>query len=184
MKNDGISKPADREFYQSLVGSLLYATMANRPDIAQAVSAEASYTAAPSEAHVTAARRMLKVPQGKQQYQPHLPLRRRGFTCILQCGLGWRSKWQEIYYRQCHDSRWSSHLMAEQETVICRSLDCWCCPQPVCTGDCLGPTTATPDWGQHRVPHKSLGTTRVLGILVVTRGPGMLIFTSILQGKQ
>ena len=60
VKNDGVSKPADRELYQSLVGSLLYAAVATRPDIAQVVSAVAKYTAAPSEAHMTAARRILK----------------------------------------------------------------------------------------------------------------------------
>ena len=41
IKDDGVSKPADQELYQSLVGSLLYAAVATRPDIAQTVSAVA-----------------------------------------------------------------------------------------------------------------------------------------------
>lgn len=64
VKDDGVSKPADQELYQSLVGSLLYAAVATRPDIAQAVSVVAKYTAAPSEAHMTAARRILKYLKG------------------------------------------------------------------------------------------------------------------------
>ena len=64
MKDDGVSKPADQELYQSLVGSLLYAAVATRPDIAQAVSVVAKYTATPSEAHMTAARRILKYLKG------------------------------------------------------------------------------------------------------------------------
>ena len=38
VKDYGVSKPADQDLYQSLVGSLLYAAVATRPDIAQAVS--------------------------------------------------------------------------------------------------------------------------------------------------
>jgi len=64
VKDDGVSKPADRELYQSLVGSLLYAAVATRPDIAQAVSAVAKFAAAPSEAHMTAARRILRYLKG------------------------------------------------------------------------------------------------------------------------
>ena len=39
VKNDGVSKPVDRASYQSMVGSLLYASIATRPDISQAVGA-------------------------------------------------------------------------------------------------------------------------------------------------
>ena len=34
VENDGVSEPADRELYQSLVDSLLYAAVATRPHIA------------------------------------------------------------------------------------------------------------------------------------------------------
>lgn len=37
-KDDGVSKPVNSSTYQSMVGSLLYAAMATRPDIAQVVS--------------------------------------------------------------------------------------------------------------------------------------------------
>lgn len=39
VKDDGISKEVDPVKYRSMVGSLLYAAMATRPDIAQAVRA-------------------------------------------------------------------------------------------------------------------------------------------------
>jgi len=59
-KDDGISKPVDEKLYQSLVGSLLYAALATRPDIQHAVSIVAKYNSAPSQAHLTAAKRILR----------------------------------------------------------------------------------------------------------------------------
>ena len=47
VKEDGVSKPADRDLYQSLVGSLLYVAVATRPDIAQAVSVVAKIHCCP-----------------------------------------------------------------------------------------------------------------------------------------
>ncbi|KAL2088069.1 hypothetical protein ACEWY4_016897 [Coilia grayii] len=58
-KNDGVSKPVDPCTYQSMVGSLLYAAMATRPDIAQAVSVVSKFNASPNAAHLTAVKRIL-----------------------------------------------------------------------------------------------------------------------------
>ena len=60
MKNDGISKPVDKLFYQSLVGSFLYIALATRPDIQFAVSTVTKYNASPDQSHLTAAKRILR----------------------------------------------------------------------------------------------------------------------------
>ena len=53
MKDDGVSRQLkDKAQYQSMVGSLLYAVMATRPDIAQAVGAASKFCAQPTEAAV------------------------------------------------------------------------------------------------------------------------------------
>ena len=54
LKNDGVSKSVDRVSYQLMVGSLLYASIAIRPDIAQAVGAVLKFNSCPTEAHLTA----------------------------------------------------------------------------------------------------------------------------------
>jgi hypothetical protein len=61
VKEDGNSKRLeDKALYQSMVGSLLYAAMATRPDIAQAVGAVSKFCAQPTEAHLTAVKRVLR----------------------------------------------------------------------------------------------------------------------------
>ncbi|XP_061886352.1 uncharacterized protein LOC133636375 [Entelurus aequoreus] len=47
-----------------MVGSLLYAAMATRPDIAQAVSAVSKFNANPDAAHLTAVKRILRYLKG------------------------------------------------------------------------------------------------------------------------
>ena len=65
MKDDGVSKQLeDKAQYQSMVGSLLYAAMATRPDIAHAVGAVSKCCAQPTEAHLTAAKRVLRYLSG------------------------------------------------------------------------------------------------------------------------
>ena len=58
VKDDGMSKPVDPVFYQSMVGSLLYAAIATRPDISQAVGAVSKFNSCPTEAHLTAVKRI------------------------------------------------------------------------------------------------------------------------------
>ena len=47
VKDDGYSKPVDPVVYQSMVGSLIYAAIATRPDIAQAVGTLAKFNSSP-----------------------------------------------------------------------------------------------------------------------------------------
>ena len=46
--------------YQSMVGSLLYAAVATRPDISQTVWVVSKFSSKPSEAHLTAVTRILR----------------------------------------------------------------------------------------------------------------------------
>ena len=63
-KSDGVSNPVNPSTYQSMVGSLLYAAMATRPDIAQAVSAVSKFNANPDAAHLTAVKRIFRYLKG------------------------------------------------------------------------------------------------------------------------
>lgn len=56
-KEDGFSRPVDVTSYQSIVGSLLYAAIATRPDIAQAVGVVSKFCANPTQTHLTATKR-------------------------------------------------------------------------------------------------------------------------------
>ncbi len=63
-RDDETSKPVDSIQYQSLVGSLLYCAIGTRPDTAQAVGAVSKFNSNPSEAHLTAAKRILRYLKG------------------------------------------------------------------------------------------------------------------------
>ena len=64
VKNDGVSKPVNQVNYQSMVGSLLYASIATRPDIAQAVGTVSKFNSCPTEAHLTAVKRIFRYLKG------------------------------------------------------------------------------------------------------------------------
>ena len=63
-KDDEVSKPVDSVMYQSMVGSLLYVAVATRPDISQAVGTVSKFNSSPSEAHLTAVKRILRYLKG------------------------------------------------------------------------------------------------------------------------
>ena len=63
-KEDGVSRPVDTVTYQSIVGSLLYAAITTRPDIAQAVGVVSKFCANPTQSHLTAAKRILRYLKG------------------------------------------------------------------------------------------------------------------------
>ena len=64
VKDDGAAKLADPVCYQSIVGSLLYAAIATRPDIAQAVGAVSKFNSCPTETHITGVKRILRYLKG------------------------------------------------------------------------------------------------------------------------
>ena len=59
-KDDDYSKKVDAVQYQSMVGSLLHAARATHPDIAFAVSRVSKFNAAPTQAHLTAVKRIYR----------------------------------------------------------------------------------------------------------------------------
>ena len=58
----------DQKLYQSAVGSLLYLSLATRPDITFAVSNVAKFCAKPSKQHWTAVKRIFRYLKGTQHY--------------------------------------------------------------------------------------------------------------------
>ena len=74
VKDDSYSKKVDAAQYQSMVGSLLHAARATRPDIAYAVGVVSKFNAAPTQAHLTAVKRIFRYLKGtiklKLQYRP------------------------------------------------------------------------------------------------------------------
>jgi len=59
VKDDSYSKSVEPVRYQSMVGSLLYAAIATRPDISHAVGVVSKFNSPPTEAHLTAVKRIL-----------------------------------------------------------------------------------------------------------------------------
>ena len=58
----------DQQLYQSTVGSLLYLSIATRPDITYAVSNVAKFCAKPTKQHWVAVKRIIQYLKGTQQY--------------------------------------------------------------------------------------------------------------------
>jgi len=64
-------KPANRKEYLSMVGSLMYAALGSRPDIAFSVTALSRYNVQPLEMHATAAKRVLRYLKSTSEFRNH-----------------------------------------------------------------------------------------------------------------
>jgi len=64
-------KPANRKEYLSMVGSLMYAALGSRPDIAFSVTALSRYNVQPLEMHATAATRVLRYLKTTARFPIH-----------------------------------------------------------------------------------------------------------------
>ena len=62
--HDGPEDPELRSLYQAIVGSLMYAALGSRPDIALAVQQLSQYASNPGPDHLTAAKRVLRYLKG------------------------------------------------------------------------------------------------------------------------
>ncbi|KAH0609220.1 uncharacterized protein H6S33_001448 [Morchella sextelata] len=67
---DQIEKPTE---YQSIIGSLMYASIATRPDITHAVTALSQYSSCPTEDHLRAAKRTLRYLNGTKDWNLFYP---------------------------------------------------------------------------------------------------------------
>jgi len=64
-------KPANRKEYLSMVGSLMYAALGSRPDIAFSVTTLSLYNVQPVERHATAAKRVLRYLKTTAEFRIH-----------------------------------------------------------------------------------------------------------------
>lgn len=65
--DDGIDSPLNEKrtkLYRSMIGSLLYASLGTRPDIAYATAAASRFSSAPRESHMTAVKRIIRYLKG------------------------------------------------------------------------------------------------------------------------
>lgn len=69
-KNDGVNKAVDSNTYQSTLRSLLYASIAARPDISQAFEVVSKYNSNPS-AHLTAVKQIVQYNFKPERGTPH-----------------------------------------------------------------------------------------------------------------
>ena len=67
-KNVGTSSESFQTLYQSIIGSIMYAMLGTRPDIAFAVTRLSKFASNPSQQHLNYARYILKYLQGTKEY--------------------------------------------------------------------------------------------------------------------
>ena len=144
-KDDGVSKEVDPIAYQSMVGSLLYAACATRPDISYAVGAVSKFNSKPTEAHMTALKRILRYLKGTTtlalKYQKCENLSVVGYSdadwagdqddrhstsgnLLLMTGgpISWYSKKQAIVALSTSEAEYVALSAATQEAVWLRRL--------------------------------------------------------------
>ena len=144
-KDDGTSKDVDPNEYQSMVGSLLYAAIATRPDIAQAVGVVSKFNSKPSQAHLTAVKRILRYLKGTTdlalKYQRSENCRLIGYldadwagdqddrhsttgNLLVMAGgpISWLSKKQAVVALSTSEAEYVALSAATQEAVWLRRL--------------------------------------------------------------
>ena len=87
-KDDKVSKPVDATLYQSIVGSLLYLSTATRPDISQTVGVVAKFSSSPTEAHLTAVKRIMRYLKGSMQLLSDLKVPQDHPTVLMKDNQG------------------------------------------------------------------------------------------------
>ena len=132
-KDDETSKLTDTARYQSIVGSLLYTAIATQPNISQAVGAVSKYCSCPSEAHLTAAKRILrylketanlalkyeKSEDGTLISQSvfHLPSTTGNIFILSRGAVSWFSKKQPVVALSTAEAEYVSLSSATQDAV-------------------------------------------------------------------
>ena len=144
-KDDGVSKAVNPVLYQSMVGSLLYAGIATRPDISHAVGAVSKFSSKPSEAHLTTVKRIFRYLKGTTdvslKYRKFKSAQLIGYSdadyagdlddrhstsgnVFLMCNgaVNWLSKKQPIVTLSTAEAEYVALSTATQEAVWLRKL--------------------------------------------------------------
>jgi hypothetical protein len=87
-KNSGGDQPADRHRFMEIVGTLLYAAISTRPDIAYAVNRLTRHMQSPLRRHETAAERVLRYLAGTRTVGLVFGRDRRGTTDAAEIAFG------------------------------------------------------------------------------------------------
>jgi len=82
-------KPANRKEYLSMVGSLMYAALGSRPDIAFSVTTLSRYNIQPLEMHAMAAKRVLRYLKTTVGFQIHYQRLPNPITIVGYTDSGW-----------------------------------------------------------------------------------------------
>ena len=135
----------DQQLYQSAVGSLLYLSIATRPDITYAVSNVAKFCAKPTKQHWVAVKRIFRYLKGTQQYGLHynksdsnhcvgfsdadwggdLDDRKSTSGYVFQVGgtaISWRSKKQTCVALSTAEAEYIALASAAQESLWLQQL--------------------------------------------------------------
>ena len=111
------SQPTDLKLYQEKVGTLLYAAISTRPDIAFAVNKLAQNMQAPTVAHAKACDRVLRYLAGTEVDRPALRTqqRREGHLCqrVRRRRLGQRPHRPQVDHRLGHHGERRSCQLGE-----------------------------------------------------------------------
>ena len=138
------SNAVDVSKYQSMVGSLLYAAMATRPDIAYAVSCVSKFNSSPTKTHMTALKRIFQYLKYSSNLALKLEKSGKGLLCysdadwagdqddrhsttgnVFMLGGGaisWISKKQSVVALSTAEAEYIALSSATQEVIWLRRL--------------------------------------------------------------
>ena len=145
IQNEG--NPGNKQEYQALIESLTFAVTGTRPDIAQALGSVNQFSSNPSQAHWTAAKRVLRYIKGTVSFGIQLSgakndsARLEGYVdaewgsnpdgrksqsdyeyCLCGGLISWTSKKQPIEALSCTEAEYIAASFALQEALWLRSL--------------------------------------------------------------
>jgi hypothetical protein len=128
---DTLDEPTDRQRFMEMTGTLMYAAISTRPDIAHAVNYLASNMVAPTSRHMLAAERVLRYLSGTKDIGLVFGSRNRdptadtrnGLRRLGGCGLGGRSSRSQEHQRLGRDGEWRPDQLVEQEAARGRAVN-------------------------------------------------------------
>ena len=146
IKNANSARNDVQALYQSIVGSLMYAMLCTRPDIAYTVQQLSQFASNPAQVHLQAAKRVLRYLQGSQDL--HLTYQRgnestgtiqgysdadfaagedrksiSGYIFILAGSpISWQAKKQSTIALSTAEAEYAAHMHAAKEAIWLQNL--------------------------------------------------------------